>query len=276
MKTFIVARNPNRASGLPFLVRVPLATGDLWLKTKDSWPRTGRVYCHPLDVPPGDIEIISETPIVVCQKRRLAIDLVLERGLNKRSQFVKVHWHGRDMIFWQTAKTARSSRPGIRVPAGHASHKCVFFIDSRERWGYTFSAYGATTERRKLSVGDYAAILDDRVVAVVERKTLSDFSNAVVDGSLNFTMTELCAVPHAAVVIEGDYSQVLRNDQVRKGFLPVVVARLQVRYREIPMVFLESRKIAEEWCYQFLSAAYDDDEAQLAFRLSKKDAINRT
>ena len=34
--------------------------------------------------------------------------------------------------------------------------------------------------------------------------------------------------------------------RVKDGWLPDVLARLQIRYREIPIVFADSRKFAEE------------------------------
>ena len=47
MDEFIVARNPDPTSRLSFLVDLPI-DGGLWLKVKDSWPRTARVYwCFP-------------------------------------------------------------------------------------------------------------------------------------------------------------------------------------------------------------------------------------
>ena len=39
---------------------------------------------------------------------------------------------------------------------------------------------------------------------------------------------------------------------------PDVLARLQIRYREIPIVFADSRKFAEEWTYRFLATALAD------------------
>lgn len=40
---------------------------------------------------------------------------------------------------------------------------------------------------------------------------------------------------------------------IQDGWLPDVLARLQVRYREIPIMFADSRKFAEEWTYRFLA-----------------------
>ena len=62
-RLFVVARNPDAASRLPYLVRVPLPGRDLVLKAREPWPRTGAVYCHPADGewpdPPASAEILG-------------------------------------------------------------------------------------------------------------------------------------------------------------------------------------------------------------------------
>ncbi len=42
---FLIARNPDPDSTLPYLLLLPLG-GGLVLKARDTWPRTSRVYCH--------------------------------------------------------------------------------------------------------------------------------------------------------------------------------------------------------------------------------------
>jgi hypothetical protein len=85
---FVVARNPREDSRLPYLVRLPLE-GGLILKARDRWPATARVYCHRFEErwPPG-AEIVEETPVLLCRRRGAAIDLVLARPRQARSQFV--------------------------------------------------------------------------------------------------------------------------------------------------------------------------------------------
>jgi len=40
-----------------------------------------------------------------------------------------------------------------------------------------------------------------------------------------------------------------------------ILARLQVRYPEVQVVFADSRRFAEEWTYRFLAAALGDAPA---------------
>lgn len=65
--SFLVARNPDPDSSLPYLLRVPLEGGIL-LKARDRWPTTARVYCHPLDEWPPDAEIVGAVAVRHCQR----------------------------------------------------------------------------------------------------------------------------------------------------------------------------------------------------------------
>jgi len=42
MEIFVVAKNPDEASSLPYLVRLPI-DGGLILKARDTWPTTARL-----------------------------------------------------------------------------------------------------------------------------------------------------------------------------------------------------------------------------------------
>ena len=57
MDDFLIARNPEPDSRLPYLVRIPLGEGVV-LKTKDVWPRTAKLYCHRTHEWPEDAEIV--------------------------------------------------------------------------------------------------------------------------------------------------------------------------------------------------------------------------
>lgn len=254
---FSVARNPDAASSLPFLLRLPIEGGTV-LKAKQPWPVSTRVYCHREEKPwPSDPELVEEVPVRHCARRGSAIDLVLDRPTRFRSQFVFTEIRGRTAIFWQTAKAARSARPGVRVPARRAAglSSLAIEVDTRERYPYRFAGRPVERPRVALPAGDYAVRDGDRVVAAVERKTLENFATSAVDGSIGLQMAELATLEAAAVVIEGRYSDLFKLDHVEAGFVPELVARLQVRHPGVPIVFAESRKLAEEWTYRFLARA---------------------
>lgn len=253
--TFVVARNPDPASSLPFLLRLPIE-GGLVLKAREPWPRSSRVYCHPADAWPRGAEVLEEVPVRLCRRRGSAIDLVLDRPRNNRAQFVFTEVRARPAIFWQTAKVARGARPAVRVPSRRASdlERFTVLVDTRERYPYRFAGRPVETSRGALTAGDYAAPAEGPVAAV-ERKSLPDLAKGLVEGSLGFVMGELAALPAAAVVVEGRYSELFKVEHVSPGWLPELLARLQVRYPQVPVVFAETRKLAEEWTYRFLAAA---------------------
>jgi hypothetical protein len=208
------------------------------------------------------VEILERVPIRSCQRRGAAIDLVLDRGRNNRSQIVFTKPNagrpgGRPMIFWQTARTAQRARPGQRIPTRRASEldQLTIEIDTRERYPYTFAGRPVDRQRTTLPVGDYAIRDGERLVACVERKSPEDFTKSLIDGSLNYALTELATLPSAAVVVEARYSALLDNQHTQPGWLLELVARLQVRYPTVPIVFADSRKLAEEYTYRYLAAA---------------------
>ncbi|HLG01845.1 MAG TPA: ERCC4 domain-containing protein [Acidimicrobiia bacterium] len=258
MDAFLVARNPDEASQLPFLIRLPLGREVLVLKARETWPRLTRVYCHRAAEWPNDPEIIEEVPIRSCVRRGRAIDLVLARARESRSQLVFTTLKGgREAIFWQTAKTVKKARPGIRVPGRRASGLAPFtlLVDTRERYPYRFVKQQATTERSALPAGDYGVAIDGWIVASVERKTLEQLAHDLVDGSMPFQLAELAALPRAAVVVEERYSSVFKLEHVKPGWVADLIASLQARYPNVPIVFCETRPLAEEWTYRFLGAA---------------------
>jgi Lsr2 len=57
-------------------------------------------------------------------------------------------------------------------------------------------------------------------------------------------------------VVEDRYSQVFTQDRVRPALVADGLAELQVRWPTIPIVFCETRKLAEEWTYRYLAAAH--------------------
>jgi hypothetical protein len=255
---FEVAANPDPDSTLPFLIRLPLPDGDVLLKARDTWPRTAKVYCHRADYWPADPEIIERTPIRSCRRRGVAIDLVLDRPRENRSQLVFTRIQGgREGIFWQSARTTRQARPGIRVPRRRAADLAhlTILVDTRERYPYKFAQQQATAERQKLPAGDYAIAHNGEIVAAVERKSLQDLVRRLIDGQLSYALADMAAVPHAALVVEDRYSNLFKLEHTKPGFVIELLAALTVRYPTVPFHFAETRPLAEEWTYRFLGAA---------------------
>ncbi|HSS11515.1 MAG TPA: ERCC4 domain-containing protein, partial [Acidimicrobiales bacterium] len=230
--SFQVARNPDADSRLGYLVRLPVGDGDgdVILKAADTWPRTNALYCHPAEWPEVP-DIIESVPVRSCRRRGVAIDLVLERARENRAQFVFTTARGRTVIFWQSPKTTARSRPGVRVPTRRASafEQLTILVDTRERYPYRFAHQHVNTQRQALPAGDYGMAIGEEIVAVVERKTLDDLAHRLIDGHLTYALAELATLERAAVVVEDRYSALFKLDRVPTGFLPELLARVQVR-----------------------------------------------
>jgi hypothetical protein len=257
---FLVARNPQADSRLPYIVRLPV-DGGVVLKVREPWPVTARVYCHRFEEAwPAAVEIIEDVPVTLCHRRGAAIDLVLDRPRLARSQFVFTQVKGREAIFWQTQRTARGANPGGRIPRPPARAATVsIVVDTRERYPYRFARQPAAIVRAALPAGDYAVLgPDGAVVASVERKTLENLAGTLSDGSLAFQMQRLAAVPLAAVVVEARYAALFKLEHVGGGWLADQLARLAVRYPEVRVTFADTRPFAEDWTYRFLAAAIGD------------------
>ena len=111
MMEFVVARNPDGDSSLPFPIRLPIGDG-VGLKARDAWPRTAKIYCHRAHHWPDELEIVERVQARSCVRHGAAIDLVLDRGRENRSQFVFTVARNREVILWQSAR-GTGPLPGI-------------------------------------------------------------------------------------------------------------------------------------------------------------------
>jgi hypothetical protein len=271
----VIAGNPDEDSTLPFLLRVPVG-GGLVFRTKGTWPRTGALYCHPVgaDEWPAHPQIVERIPLRSCVRRGAAIDIVADRAREQRSQIVFARARGRDVVFWQSPRTRKQARPDVRVPTARAAGfaRLHILVDAHERYPYTFADQQADTSRRGLTCGDYAVLGPDgdQLVAAVERKSLPDLVGSLTSGRLRFALAELAALPRAAVVVEERFSRIFSYDRVRPAVIADGLAELQVRYPAVPIVFCETRKLAQEWTYRYLAAAraWAEDDAAVARRLT--------
>lgn len=255
---FVIALNPEEGSTLPYLLRIPLGSNGVVLKSRETWPRTSKVYCHRAEEWPADAEIVERVPVRSCERRGASIDLVLDRGRENRSQFVMTRIRGgREAVFWQTSRTTRQARPNVGVPRARAAglSDLEIVVDSHEQYPYKFSHQQVATRRAPLQAGDYGVIEDGQLVASVERKSLVDLVSTLTSGRMKYVLADLAALHRAAVVIEDRYSQVFKLERVRPAIVADGLAEVQVQWPNVPIVFCETRSLAEEWTYRFLAAA---------------------
>jgi hypothetical protein len=117
-----------------------------------------------------------------------------------------------------------------------------------------------------LPCGDYGLVTGGRLVAAVERKSLADLTSSVLNGTLKYQLTDLAALPRAAVVVEDRYSRLFTLEHARPAVVLDGLAELQVTFANVPITFCETRKLAQEFIYRYLAAAHtwSTDSADLS------------
>ncbi|SRR5579875_456978 len=259
MRELLIAANPEAGSSLAYLLRVPIGEG-IVLRTSDTWPRTKALYCHPMppDSWPQAPQVVERVPLRSCTRRGAAIDLVADRSRENRSQLVFTTARGREVVFWQSPRTRKQARPSVNLPSARASGivQLEIVVDAHERYAYRFASQQVRTTTRPLPCGDYGVMVDGTLIAAVERKSLADLVSSLSTGRLRYALGELAALPRAAVVIEDRYSQVFKQVRVRPAVVADGLAECQVRWPTVPIVFCETRPLAEEWTYRYLAAAF--------------------
>jgi len=203
----------------------------------------------------ADLRRMVRSPVIRRAEQGKAIDVVLERSRENRSQFVLTRARGREMIFWQSARTAKQARPNVDLPTARAHGQSLeIVVDSGERYAYSFGHQQATVVGRRLPAGDYAVEIEGQVVASVERKSIEDLASSLLSGRLTYVLSELAALPRAAVVVEAGYAKVFRHEFASGATLAESVAEAQARFPAVPIIFCENRSLAQEWVYRWLGA----------------------
>jgi hypothetical protein len=160
--------------------------------------------------------LVDEAAVLACKRRGAAIDLVLDRPKLARSQFVFTNARGRPAVWWQTQTTVQLANPGARVPRGRGAGTLAVAVDTREKYGWRFAGRPVMIERRALAGGDYGAVVNDTIVAVVERKTLANLATSLSDATWPGFMVGRHAWPIGGA-LSGGADRFCRLAQIRGG-----------------------------------------------------------
>lgn len=68
-------------------------------------------------------------------------------------------------------------------------------------------------------------------------------------------MAALATLPHAALVIEERYSAKFKLERVKPIVVAEGIGEAQVRFPNVPIIFTDTRALAQEWSYRFFGAA---------------------
>ena len=253
-------------SGGGYVLRAPHPTGGLVLLASDvAWPSDGPVACRPVEAWPSDATTVDEVGVLDARRHGPTVDLLLDRHVRGWCQLTVgpgevddrgSYVGGEDVVWWQDAAAIAVAPPRQRMATARERgvERLVVVVDTREQSPWTFADHEADVVSGKLDAGDYAVLLDDRPVAVVERKKRSDFASGLMRGRALPQLAALSRLPRAAVVVEASYTQVLRSRRITRARMADLVATAQASYPRVPTVFAGSRDSAEEWTWHFLAA----------------------
>ena len=85
-------------------------------------------------------------------------------------------------------------------------------------------------------------------------KTLEDLAGSLLSGKLTYALAELTALPRASVVVEDRYSRLFKLPHSPGARVAEALAEAQARFPAVPVVFCETRPLAQEWTYRWLGA----------------------
>jgi hypothetical protein len=244
----------------------------LRLRVQDRWPgQKGHVFC--VRVPdeidwPAIEEEVERVPVVSLRRYGKRLAVVLDRPKNKRCDFLFItkQYKTRDgeyeQIFWRTERGLKERKPKVKLST-YTKSDLTISIDSGERYAWRFS--GDTVTREQLPVGDYALKKGNRIMAIIERKTMDNLLHEFGRMSaFHQQLAELETYRHAALVIEANYSDFLNPNKMKyypPAFTARALAELHAYHPNLSIIFAGNRKLAREWAHRFFSAvtAHNED-----------------
>lgn len=235
------------------------------VRASAPWPGAGtQVFClrEREPGPTAALETFEQVPVVHLARLGRKLSVTLDRPQRKRCEFLILEKPRADggaieQVFFRTEAAVRAHRTSKRAELsvrGEGGIEVV--IDSQERYPWRFP--GARVARRRLPVGDYALVHDERPLAVVERKTLDNLLGDLSElKGLHQQLAELAAWPHAALVIEAQYADF--GNPARIGRWPAahllrVLGELPALFPRVQCVFAGNRKLANVWTQRWFEA----------------------
>lgn len=266
----------ERTMSTRFPFRIAIEQGGrtlLAVRAASAWPAPGaQIFClREAEEDPGE-HLVLEDEVPVAHLARIGpkLAIVLDRPARKRCEFLflrKPRKNGDgtyEQVFLRTETALRAHRSKGRVELPDRADMDVV-IDLQERYPWRFPE--ARTARRRLAVGDYALVRDERILALAERKSFENLcSDFGAIRALHHTLSELAAQPRAALVIEAQYGDFL--DPARTQPWPAahtarVLAEISALHPTLPVVFAGNRKLANAWVVRWFTAVAASESANL-------------
>lgn len=250
-----------------FPYRLSIKKGDttlLSLFVQNKWPGAGsQIFCLK-DTSEGssnDYEIVEKVPIISIDRYGKRLSVVLDRGVNKRCEFLflKKKYKNKEgeyeQIFWRTQQGLKEHKPRVKLTA-KGSNNLHILIDTNEKYPWKFT--NCIVEKVQLPAGDYALFYNNEIEAIVERKSFENFKADIANlPILHQKLGELEKYRHSALVIEANYSDYLNPDKLgiyTPSYMSKVIAEIFAFHPKFQIIFAGNRKLANEWTLRFFQA----------------------
>lgn len=86
-------------------------------------------------------------------------------------------------------------------------------------------------------------------------------STRVITRALTYALADLAALPGAAVVVEDRHSRLFSFEHAPGATAAEALAEAPARFPSVPIVFCETRPLAQEWAYRWLGACLAELDA---------------
>lgn len=253
-----------------FPFRIEILDGErqvLCVLAQDAWPGAkGNIFC--MRETAVDHKVLGEVervPVLKFDTFGRSLRIVLDRPTKKRCEFLfltkqyKNKQGSYEQIFFKTQTAQRSHKSKSKLALRPTGQVISVVIDTAERYAWKFPSY--ETSWKKLPVGDYALIHENRIAAVVERKSFDNMLAELYQMSLfHQSLRELTAFPNAALVIEGQYNDFLSpkhlKNRCKPGFCFRALAEIHAMHPKLQIIYAGTRKDANLWTWGFFKAVH--------------------
>lgn len=250
----------------------------LAVRAAAPWPGPGQqVFCLREDgsEATGPAELVEQCAVVSVTRIGRKLAIVLDRAQRKRCEFLFVTKPRRDgsgayeQVFFRTESGIRAHRSRTRAEVQPREVQLEVVIDSGEKYPWRFP--GARLTTRRLAVGDYALVQDERIAAVVERKSYDNVLGELgAVQAWHHALADLARHEMSALVIEAQYGDFLDERRLDGRWPAVHVARVLAEvtalHPRLPVIYAGNRKLANQWAYRFFVACATHRESpQLEF-----------
>lgn len=293
-----IDRAEGPASTLPLLISIASDEKLFQLRAPGMWPPPGKSLFAMRAEALRENEhatVVEEFPVLInavhgaetaSGKWASTINLSIDRPSRKLCSVLvtrqrKTDGAIKEVIFLRTEKSTKAHRSRTYIQPTSLRNIAEIVIDTRERYPWSFAA--AKVTKAALKSGDYAMRVDEKVRAVVERKSFVNMlANLASLESYHAHLHDLASYPAAALVIEAQYRDFLdpaKTKPMAATRCGRALADIAAKHPNLQVIFAGNRKDANVWAAHFfeacgaMSAGTRDASDQAT--LSLPDALQR-